>query len=205
MKILIVNDAEEAVPESFLSSWVKDAARELKDRQALPAEKAEKELSLVFLKEVDAKQLNWNFRQKDYATDVLSFETEDPECLGELVLCPAVLKKQARDHKLTYEHELGYMIIHGILHLLGFDHEAGEDEARRMMAIQDGVFETLSAPPKKEKKPAAARPAAKTVKAAKAAKPVRAASAKAAAKAAPAAAKPKKAPAKKAAKSKSRK
>lgn len=205
MKILIVNDAEEAVPESFLSSWVKSAARELKDRQALPAEKAEKELSLVFLKEVDAKQLNWNFRQKDYATDVLSFETEDPECLGELVLCPAVLKKQARDHKLTYEHELGYMIIHGILHLLGFDHEAGEDEARRMMAIQDGVFETLSAPPKKEKKPATAKPAAaKTAKAAKPAKPVRAASAKSAAKAAPAA-KTKKAPAKKAAKSKSRK
>lgn len=182
MKVLVVNDAEETVPESFLSSWVGEVVRELKGRRALPEEHENKELSLVFLKEMDAKQLNWNFRQKDYATDVLSFETEDPESLGELVLCPAVLKKQAKENKHTYELELGYMVLHGILHLLGHDHEAGEDQARSMMSLQDNVFEILRKP-KKAPKAAKEKPAekakakapAKTAKAAaKKAAPVKA-------------------------------
>lgn len=160
MKVLVVNDAEEMVPESFLTAWVGDVARELKNRRVLPDEKVDKELSLVFLKETDAKQLNWNFRQKDYATDVLSFETEDPESLGELVLCPAVLKKQAKENKQTYELELGYMVLHGILHLLGHDHEAGEEQARLMMSLQDGIFELLRKPKAKIKaKPAGAKSA----------------------------------------------
>ena len=88
--------------------------------------------------------LNLQFRKKNYATDVLSFESADPECLGELVLCPEVLKRQAGEHKLSFKMELTYMFIHGVLHLLGYDHEQGEKQAQAMFELQDRFFERLS-------------------------------------------------------------
>lgn len=193
MKALFVNDTEETLPEKNLSEWLKKVSKELLSRKIMTKEQAEKELSLVFLKEIDAKQLNWNFRQRDYATDVLSFETEDPESIGELVFCPFVLQKQAKEHKVTYEHEINYMVLHGILHLLGFEHEKSEESEEKMMKLQDEIFETLTAPPKKVKAPSAA-PAAKkkVVKAAAPAKLKEKAKAKVKAKAAAPAKKKKK-------------
>lgn len=146
MNLLLINDSGETLNEDFLGKWVKSVAAELSKRQVLSPEKEALELSVVFLKENDAKQLNWNYRQKDYATDVLSFETDDPGSLGELVLCAPVLQRQAVEHKLSFEHETGYMILHGILHLLGFDHEKDEDEAEVMMSLQDEVFALLTKP-----------------------------------------------------------
>ncbi|MNT92934.1 Endoribonuclease YbeY [compost metagenome] len=58
-------------------------------------------------------------------------------------MCPDVLKKQAKDHDLTYKHELGYMLLHGVLHLLGYDHETSEEDAEKMFKIQDEAFEKL--------------------------------------------------------------
>lgn len=167
MKALFVNDTEENLPEKSLSEWLKKVSKELLSRKIMTKEQTEKELSLVFLKEIDAKQLNWNFRQRDYATDVLSFETEDPESIGELVFCPLVLQKQAKEHKVTYEHEINYMVLHGILHLLGFEHEKNEEAEEKMMKLQDEIFETLTAPPKKAKAPVVvAAPKKKVMKAA---------------------------------------
>ncbi len=87
--------------------------------------------------------MNHEFRGKDYATDVLSFDSLEPTSLGELVLCPEVLKRQAQEHGLTYQQELGYMLLHGVLHLLGYDHETNPKDAEKMFALQDAVFETL--------------------------------------------------------------
>lgn len=156
MKALIINDSEEKVPDDFLSKWTTEVSKLMIGRKLIEKDQAAKELSLVFLKEVDAKNLHWNYRQKDYATDVLSFETDDPESLGELVLCPTVLKKQAEQHDLSFEHEIGYMVLHGILHLLGFDHEKSEEAAREMFKVQDAIFEELTAPPPKASKKAGA-------------------------------------------------
>lgn len=145
MKLLLINDTGDAVPEEFLTAWVRDLTRALQTRKVLSADLAKRELSVVFLKEPDAKNLNWNYRQKDYATDVLSFETDDPDSLGELVMCMEVLRKQANQHKVTVDQEIGNMVLHGVLHLLGYDHEKSEDEHRRMMTLQDQVFEELLA------------------------------------------------------------
>ncbi len=81
--------------------------------------------------------------KKNKPTDVLSFDPIEPDDLGELVLCPSVLRKQAKEHKLKYEIELGYMVIHGVLHLLGYDHEKTEKEAKKMFRLQDLVFDAL--------------------------------------------------------------
>lgn len=172
MRALIVNDTDTEIPEQRLTDWVTAVARELKSRKILPADKENKELSLVFLKEMDAKQLNWNFRQKDYATDVLSFETDDPESLGELIMCPMVLLKQAHEHKVEFVEEVGYMILHGVMHLLGFDHEKNEEEGKKMLALQDQIFEKIWERPKPAKaakeKPAKAEPKGKAEPKAKA-------------------------------------
>ena len=116
---------------------------ELKKRKVLSATKAKAELALVFLEKKPAQKINKEFRGKDYATDVLSFESMDPASLGELVMCPEVLKRQAKEHGLTFQKELGYMLLHGVLHLLGYDHETNEKDAKEMFDLQDSVFDKL--------------------------------------------------------------
>ncbi len=143
MKILIVSQATAAVPRTFLDTWCKYLAVELVKEKIVSKEIKKIELTLVFLETVAAKKINFEFRQKNYATDVLSFESMMADSLGELVLCPAVLKKQAQEHGLTYRNELGYMVLHGVLHLLGYDHETNERDAKEMFELQDRLFEKL--------------------------------------------------------------
>lgn len=121
------------------------------------------ELDLIFLNQNEAKKLNFEHRKKNYATDVLSFTLEDsfqfPRSknkfittintgealsLGELVMCPQVLKNQAKDHNLKFQEEIHYMITHGLLHLLSLDHERSKNEEDIMFSIQDEIFETRS-------------------------------------------------------------
>ena len=191
--MLIVNDSAETCPEEFLQNWLESFSKELIKRNIITAELNQKELSVVFLDEKDAKRINWQYRSKDYATDVLSFSTDDPDAVGELVMCPQVLKKQALDNKLTYENEVTRMIVHGVLHLLGYDHEKSPEDDKKMMTLQEQILTALEAPPEKKrhlkivsggekKKPAAKakKPAVTTAKKAKVvkAKPSRAVKAK---------------------------
>lgn len=143
MQVLIVNESKHAIPRKFVEEWMKRLTAELKKRKVISAEKAKRELTMVFLDKKPAQKINKEFRGKEYATDVLSFDSMDPSSLGELVLCPEVLKRQAKEHGLTFQKELGYMLLHGVLHLLGYDHETGEEDAKEMFKIQDAVFEKL--------------------------------------------------------------
>jgi len=85
---------------------------------------------------VAMKRLNARFRAKAYATDVLSFAA--PEIfqaqgwLGELVICRSVLVRQARERGYSEASELEILVVHGVLHLLGFDHESGPRQAALM-------------------------------------------------------------------------
>lgn len=144
MKTLVINDSDIKVDAKKLEAWVKKVATVLKKKEILSSLQSKQELVLVFLNEKEAKKLNWSYRQKDYPTDVLSFESDDPSGFGELVLCPQVLKKQAVDQKHSFEKETYYMILHGILHLLGFDHERGKDEEKKMFDLQNEIFQSLT-------------------------------------------------------------
>ncbi|QDK45092.1 MULTISPECIES: rRNA maturation RNase YbeY [unclassified Bdellovibrio] len=143
MQVLIINESKHTVPRKFIQEWMDQVVAELKKRKVLNAEKARRELTLVFLDKKPAQKINNEFRGKDYATDVLSFDSMDPSSFGELILCPEVLKKQAKEHKLTFQKELGYMLLHGTLHLLGYDHETNEKDAKKMFDLQDAIFERL--------------------------------------------------------------
>lgn len=143
MKLLIVNESPFAQPRKFLEDWIARLEKELRRRRLVKADFFAKELTLVFLDQGPARRLNRQFRRKNYATDVLSFEGLDKQSLGELVLCPEVLRRQARENRHAYKYELGYMVLHGILHLLGYDHETSSVEAEKMFALQDQLFDKL--------------------------------------------------------------
>ncbi len=143
MKLNIINQSQVRIPNTFLKEWTEALVLSLK-KKGFPRVLKNKELILVFLDTKPAKKLNHQFRGRDYATDVLSFDPIDPQSLGELVICPQVLKKQAIDHEHSFNLELGYMVLHGILHLLGFDHEESEEQALEMFKLQDEIFDVIS-------------------------------------------------------------
>ena len=140
MKLLFANQKKFKIPQGFLKKWVKALSKEL---QRHGEEIQGKQLILAFVDSAGIKKLNKTYRGKNKPTDVLSFEPIEEKDLGELVLCPSVLRKQAKDHKLPYEMELGYMVLHGVLHLLGYEHEKSAKEAKKMFRLQEMIFEAL--------------------------------------------------------------
>jgi probable rRNA maturation factor len=86
--------------------------------------KGTQNISLAFVDKTEIKKLNKKFRKKNKATDVLSFSFDEKDFLGEIVICPEVVKEKGE--------EIMQVFIHGILHLLGYDHEKSEKEAELM-------------------------------------------------------------------------
>ncbi len=90
--------------------------------------------SLAFVSDSRMKQLNWLFRGKDATTDVLSFPNEpdefnpDKNDLGDIVISVEQAQKQAEENGLTLESEIKQLILHGVLHLCGYDHETDNGE-----------------------------------------------------------------------------
>lgn len=107
---------------------------------ALPAIGREKcDVTIVFVSNGAIKKLNRQFRGKDYATDVLSFpahherfEKELKTSLGEVVISMDRAAAQAREHDLTIKNEVEQLILHGLLHLCGYDHETDDGEMNRL-------------------------------------------------------------------------
>jgi len=98
------------------------------------------------------RMLNRRFRGRDYATDVLSFEygggpVEDQSLLGELVLAPEVAKANARRWGSSLEREIRKLLVHGLLHLLGYDHETDDGEMDRLQRTVLRRKPALSPPP----------------------------------------------------------
>ena len=123
MIVNLDNRSGEALPES---DYLALAAFVLGQEDV--GEAVELSLSLVGIKEI--QELNRAYRGKDAPTDVLSFEN-DGELLGDVVICPAVAREHARDFDSGFDEEMALMLTHGILHLLGRDHE-DEAEAEAM-------------------------------------------------------------------------
>ncbi|MBY4598434.1 rRNA maturation RNase YbeY [bacterium BD-1] len=102
---------------------------------------------------VDAKEgraLNRHYRGKDYATNVLSFPADLPEgvdlpLLGDLVICAPVVAKEAQDQGKPLAAHYAHLTVHGVLHLLGMDHE-DEREAEAMEAIEREILADLGLP-----------------------------------------------------------
>ena len=74
---------------------------------------------------------------------MLSFQPIEPSSLGEIVLAVQKVHLQAEKNQHSFLNETGYLILHGILHLLGYEHESDPKKAEEMMSLQDDVFEEL--------------------------------------------------------------
>ncbi|MEI7424646.1 MAG: rRNA maturation RNase YbeY [Candidatus Staskawiczbacteria bacterium] len=107
-------------------------------KKVLSGENRETEnISLAFVEKEEIQKLNNKFRNKDKATDVLSFELNDKGYLGEIIICLEVVRENAKKDKVTVKSELLKVFVHGILHLCGYDHEKSNKEAEEMEKKQE--------------------------------------------------------------------
>lgn len=90
---------------------------------------AYEDVELLLTDDATIQKLNKQYRDKDKSTDVLSFSLEDSVHLGQLVISVDRAREQAKDIGQSLEEELQFLFTHGLLHLLGYDHEEPEEEA----------------------------------------------------------------------------
>jgi len=138
MNFYVMNNTEWPVSDKFVKWLLEQIAA------ALPSHKKElkRQIGVVVADRAQMSELNQKYRKKKGVTDVLSFAAEG-EMLGDVVICQEVLSKQAKDHGLDDSEEFAYLVLHGVLHLLGYDHETSAADAKKMFAIQDKIFEVL--------------------------------------------------------------
>ena len=106
------------------------------------------EITLRFVKAIEIQQLNKQYRNKDKKTNILSFPSDLPseinaDFIGDIVLSPEVIRQEAQQQNKTVNAHFVHLIIHGILHLLGFDHSE-TDEAEKMESLEIELLQQLN-------------------------------------------------------------
>lgn len=129
--------------EAQLTRW---ASAALQGRTAF----IEPELTVRLVAEDESQALNSDYRGKDYPTNVLSFPFEAPpevplELLGDLIICAQVVQREAVEQGKTAEAHWAHMVVHGCLHLLGYDH-IKDDEADVMENLERQILASLGYP-----------------------------------------------------------
>jgi probable rRNA maturation factor len=131
---------EADLTEAMLQRWVENALLG-------PAE-----LSIRFVDAEEGLALNRQYRGKDYATNVLTFAYNEGEELGEddptqadIILCTDVLLREAEEQGKTVEEHAAHLVVHGVLHAQGYDHEHDE-EAEEMEQFERDIMEVLGYP-----------------------------------------------------------
>lgn len=106
------------------------------------------EVSFKWLEEKESQQLNHEYRGQDKPTNVLSFPAEmpmfegEPEMLGDIAICSQVVEREARDQDKPLRSHWAHMVVHGVLHLLGYDH-IEDAEALEMEALERDILASL--------------------------------------------------------------
>ena len=113
---------------------------------ALQASHEQLEQTIRVVGEAESRDLNRRFRERDKATNVLAFpgdaEFLDYDCLGDLVICAPVVAAEAADQGKTDEAHWAHLVVHGMLHLQGFDHQDAE-QTREMEQLEIKILDTL--------------------------------------------------------------
>ena len=133
--------ARAGIPQSTsFRRWVEAALQAARHRRA-------SELSIRLVDDTEGRALNNQYRQRDYATNVLSFPAEFPTgvslpLLGDLVICTPVVADEARAQHKSLRNHYAHLTVHGTLHLLGYDHE-NESDAERMESLERRILADL--------------------------------------------------------------
>lgn len=139
-----------ARPPLTLSLQFADAG----DRAVLPRHKVARwiraaleapgEITVRIVGADEGRALNREYRAKDYATNVLTFDyAHRPVVVADLVLCAPVLRREAREMGVTLEAHCAHLLVHGALHAQGYNHEGDDAEARAMEARESAVMRAL--------------------------------------------------------------
>lgn len=142
MSIGIFNKTEEKIDKSFVRKVVKHTLKKME------AEKSEVNIIFVGLEEIH--EINKTYRNVDRPTDVISFALEDTEdvtvyeerVLGDIYICLDKVHEQAKEYGHTEIREMAFLIVHGLLHLLGYDHMIKEDE-KIMFGLQEEILNEM--------------------------------------------------------------
>jgi probable rRNA maturation factor len=122
------------LPRHRVARWVRAALE-------LPGE-----ITVRIVDTDEARALNVGYRQRDYATNVLTFDyTQEPEVTADLVLCAPVVEREAAELGIDITAHYAHLLVHGTLHAQGWDHEA-DDEAQTMEARETAILHGLGFP-----------------------------------------------------------
>ena len=107
------------------------------------------EITLRLVDEEEGRELNYDYRGKDYATNVLTFVYDEhdelPHLAGDIVICPAVVVREAGEQGKTIEAHYAHLVVHGVLHLHGYDHEI-DAQAEEMERLETQIVTKLGYP-----------------------------------------------------------
>ena len=142
LDLQLATEAGDLPDEAQLRRWVELALRQ---------RTADSELTIRLVDAEEGQELNRTYRHKDYATNVLSFPAEVPDglldipLLGDLVICVPVVEREAREQNKALEAHWAHLVIHGCLHLLGYDH-IDDEEAEEMEGLERQLLAELGYP-----------------------------------------------------------
>jgi len=121
-------------PRATLARWIR------------PALERDAEITLRFVGAAEGRRLNRDYRGRDYATDVLTFDYADaPAIHADIVLCVPVIRREAREQHKKYRDHLAHLVVHGVLHAHGYDHDRAA-RARRMESLEVEILAGLGLP-----------------------------------------------------------
>ncbi|MDD5489814.1 MAG: rRNA maturation RNase YbeY [Candidatus Moranbacteria bacterium] len=132
MKIEIACKTKKRIEKSFVEKVVRKTLAASENKAVAFS------VSIVFADEEKIREINRKYRKIDKATDVLSFDyslryNKGRIVQGEIILCPGIIEKSAKENKASFKKELAFVLSHGVLHILGYRH------GRKMYGIQDQI------------------------------------------------------------------
>lgn len=148
---MIIELNDENVQAESLIELMKKAAEICAEAEGIDAGDESCEVSLSFVSPEEIREINRDYRKKDAVTDVLSFpqynsreemDWEDYVCLGDVIICPERAREQAEDFGHSFEREMVYLMVHSVLHLLGYDH-MNDDEKAVMREKEEAVMDKV--------------------------------------------------------------
>ena len=102
------------------------------------------EITVRIVDAEEGRKLNREYRKKDYATNVLTFDyQQEPSVMADLVLCAPVVEREAKEQNKTLEEHYAHLLVHGTLHAQGWDHETSEEDADEMEAYETDIMKEL--------------------------------------------------------------
>src|SRR3990167_8291175 len=121
-----------APPRHKVARWLRHALQ------------SDAEITVRIVDAEEGQALNRDYRKKDYATNVLTFDyTQEPVVTADLVLCAPVIEREAKEQNKSLEEHYAHMLVHGALHAQGWDHETSEADALEMESYETDILQEL--------------------------------------------------------------